>query len=105
MTAPNETTTQPIPPSDFKSQLDKRALEDRIASQPKQTNPVVEKIVEYVPAAAKILKPEDKPEPPRAEIPGPPERPHHDDKIEEFVRDQHRSKVDNGDESRRQGAA
>lgn len=30
-------------------------------------------------------------------IPGPPSRPHHDVQIEEFVRDQHRSKVDGGE--------
>ncbi|KAF4465767.1 hypothetical protein FALBO_7379 [Fusarium albosuccineum] len=75
----------------FKEQLDKAADNTREAENQKP-NPIVEKITEYVPAAAKILptgkqspsQEENKPE-------GPPERPHHDDKIEEFVRDQHRS--------------
>ncbi|KAM0237359.1 hypothetical protein ACHAP5_009085 [Fusarium lateritium] len=74
----------------FKRQLDKAADTTRDMENQKP-NPIVEKITEYVPAAAKILparqsppKEEDKPS-------GPPERPHHDDKIEDFVRDQHRS--------------
>lgn len=48
-----------------------------------------------MPAASKILggsKPEQQPqETAQSEVPGPPHRPDHDDKIEEFVRDQHRS--------------
>jgi hypothetical protein len=74
----------------FKRQLDKAADTTREMENQKP-NPIVEKITEYVPAAAKILparqsppKEEDKPS-------GPPERPHHDDKIEDFMRDQHRS--------------
>ncbi|KAF4963529.1 hypothetical protein FSARC_8466 [Fusarium sarcochroum] len=74
----------------FKEQLDKAADNTR-EQENQKPNPIVEKITEYVPAAAKILpgsqsppKEEDKPS-------GPPERPHHDDKIEDFVRDQHRS--------------
>ncbi|CEI69069.1 hypothetical protein FVEN_g4164 [Fusarium venenatum] len=74
----------------FKTQLDKAADNTREMENQKP-NPIVEKITEYIPAAAKVLptgqsppKEEDKP-------PGPPERPHHDHKIEDFVRDQHRS--------------
>ncbi|KAM0347939.1 hypothetical protein ACHAPU_004438 [Fusarium lateritium] len=75
----------------FKRQLDRAADSTRDMENQKPPNPIVEKITEYVPAAAKILpgrqsppKEEDKPS-------GPPERPHHDDQIEDFVRDQHRS--------------
>lgn len=57
----------------------------------------VHEVTEYIPAAAKILG-ESKKEPEakeKADIPGPPDRPDHDHKIEDFVRDQHRS--NNGD--------
>ncbi|KAF5001384.1 hypothetical protein FGRMN_1080 [Fusarium graminum] len=74
----------------FKRQLD-RAADTTRDMENQKPNPIIEKITEYVPAAAKILparqsppKEEDKPS-------GPPERPHHDDQIEDFVRDQHRS--------------
>lgn len=55
--------------------------------------PPDKKVTEYIPAAAKILgtdKTEEKT--PAKDISGPPERPKHDGHIEEFVRDQHRSK-------------
>lgn len=48
-------------------------------------------VTEYVPAAAKILPARQSPPKEEDKPPGPPERPHHDDKIEDFVRDQHRS--------------
>lgn len=81
----------------FKQQLDRVAVESRTKNQPQQTNPVVEKITEYIPAAAKVLGSTSQPEESKkTEIPGPPERPTHDDKIEEFVRDQHRSKGEDG---------
>ncbi|KAF5668202.1 hypothetical protein FHETE_5468 [Fusarium heterosporum] len=74
----------------FKRQLD-RAADTTRDMENQKPNPIIEKITEYVPAAAKVLparqsppKEEDKPQ-------GPPERPHHDDQIEDFVRDQHRS--------------
>lgn len=55
-------------------------------------------VAEFIPAAGKVLAPKEKqPGEERDEIPGPPDRPHHDDKIEEFVRDQHRSKMPGGD--------
>ncbi|KAI2623385.1 hypothetical protein GGR54DRAFT_51559 [Hypoxylon sp. NC1633] len=55
-----------------------------------------EKVTEYVPAAAKLLgnrSQGDKSESTSLKRPpGPPDRPNHDGQIEEFVRDQHRSK-------------
>ncbi|KAF4976061.1 hypothetical protein FZEAL_7239 [Fusarium zealandicum] len=79
----------------FKEQLDQAAQDTREAENQKP-NPIVEKITEYVPAAAKIL-PGTK-SPPKEEVKpsGLPERPHHDHKIEDFVRDQHRSKGTDG---------
>ncbi|KAF4337186.1 hypothetical protein FBEOM_8943 [Fusarium beomiforme] len=74
----------------FKEQLDKAADNTRELENQKP-NPVVEKITEYVPAAAKILPARQSPSKEDDKPPGPPERPHHDDKIEDFVRDQHRS--------------
>lgn len=53
-------------------------------------------MTDYIPAVANVLGTEKKeaeeksPEPETAR--GPPERPHHDVNIEEFVREQHRSK-------------
>ncbi|KAF5979748.1 hypothetical protein FBULB1_5586 [Fusarium bulbicola] len=74
----------------FKKQLDKAAESTRDLENQKP-NPVIEKITEYVPAAAKILPARQSPPKEEDKPPGPPERPHHDDKIEDFVRDQHRS--------------
>ncbi|RGP73537.1 hypothetical protein FSPOR_2119 [Fusarium sporotrichioides] len=74
----------------FKTQLDKAADNTRERENQKP-NPIVEKSKSFGEHSAKVLpvgqsppKEEDKP-------PGPPERPHHDHKIEDFVRDQHRS--------------
>lgn len=101
----------------YKEQLDKAAQNTRDAENEQPPNPVIEKsketssktltteyrlladtlltVTEYIPAAAKILPTGNK-SPPKEEVKpsGPPERPAHDDKIEEFVRDQHRSKAD-----------
>lgn len=56
-------------------------------------------VAEYVPAVASMILPQESRSssntPPSTETatpPGPPNRPEHDDKIEDFVRDQHRSK-------------
>lgn len=52
---------------------------------------------EYVPAVGKALgqgQKDDTPTQPEDQLRGPPERPHHDPQIAEFVRDQHRSKTD-----------
>lgn len=57
---------------------------------------MTETVTDYIPAAAKVLGTEKKeaeeksPQPRTAR--GPPERPHHDANIEDFVREQHRSK-------------
>jgi hypothetical protein len=53
-------------------------------------------VTEYVPAAAKILPGKQSPSRDEVKPEGPPERPDHDDKIEEFVRDQHRSQGTDG---------
>jgi hypothetical protein len=57
-------------------------------------------VVEYVPAAAPILgvqtEKDKEQHQQQSDVPGPPERPDHDPSIEEFVRDQHRSKGDDG---------
>ncbi|PHH83409.1 hypothetical protein CDD82_1343 [Ophiocordyceps australis] len=80
----------------FKDQLDRAAVESR-ESQAQKPNPVVEKIAEYVPAASKVLGSSDQQQSERplsqSDVPGPPNRPTHDPNIEEFVRDQHRSKM------------
>ncbi|KAK6077271.1 hypothetical protein SCUP234_06683 [Seiridium cupressi] len=85
------------PPS-FKEQLDHQA---RLARDPnygkEEPQPtLLEKVVDYVPAAGKILgiekKEEETAKTPKTVVPGPPERPHHDVPIEEFLKDQHRSK-------------
>ncbi|KAF5552031.1 hypothetical protein FNAPI_7219 [Fusarium napiforme] len=67
----------------FKEQLDKAADSTRELEN-RKPNPVVEKITEYVPAAAKILPARQSPPKEEDKPPGPPERPHHDDKIEDF---------------------
>lgn len=56
---------------------------------------------QYVPAVGKVLGTDKKKNPDdsnysSANISGPPDRPHHDTQIEEFVRDQHRSKTQEG---------
>ncbi|KAL6849304.1 hypothetical protein ACO1O0_008840 [Amphichorda felina] len=84
---------------DFKEQLDRVAEERRSGADNQQTNPIVEKITEYVPAASKVLggSKEFEPHTSNSEnTPGPPNRPDHDHKIEDFVRDQHRSKTKDG---------
>ncbi|CAJ0551860.1 Ff.00g058390.m01.CDS01 [Fusarium sp. VM40] len=74
----------------FKRQLD-RAADTTRELENQKPNPIVEKITEYVPAAAKILPARQSLPKEENHPPGPPQRPHHDDKIEDFVRDQHRS--------------
>ncbi|QPC78486.1 hypothetical protein HYE68_009238 [Fusarium pseudograminearum] len=78
----------------FKTQLDKAADNAREMENQKP-NPIVEKsnssVTEYVPVASKVLPARQSPPKEEDKPPGPPERPHHDHKIEDFVRDQHRS--------------
>jgi len=98
--AGTQATEQAAQEASFKEQLDRVSDEKRQAEAQKNQppNPIVEKITEYVPAASKILGSSKQPEEgtKSEDIPGPPERPHHDHKIEDFVRDQHRSKVEDG---------
>lgn len=54
-------------------------------------------VADYVPAVGHLLGKTDeeqakKEQVPSRDVPGPPERPAHDTQIQEFVRDQHRSK-------------
>jgi hypothetical protein len=103
-------------PETFKAQLDKAAVEQRERDQEPKQNPIVEKsklecdagnewahyvliclVSEYIPAVGKVLAPKAQPRKEPAQVPGPPDRPHHDGKIEEFVRDQHTSKMPGGD--------
>ncbi|KAF5524502.1 hypothetical protein CGCA056_v004678 [Colletotrichum aenigma] len=77
----------------FKEQLDQAAHDAREPDEPPKQNPIIEK------AAAKILSnpPEEKEEKiSRPGIPGPPERPYNDAQVEEFIRQQHRSKGEGG---------
>ncbi|KAM4056383.1 hypothetical protein HRG_003299 [Hirsutella rhossiliensis] len=83
----------------FKEQLDRIAMQSKQDGQEQQPNTLVEKITEYIPAASKILGGASKEQPQQTAqsgVPGPPHRPDHDDKIEEFVRDQHRSGRETG---------
>ncbi|KAL2760819.1 hypothetical protein ACRALDRAFT_1066742 [Sodiomyces alcalophilus JCM 7366] len=96
-----ESKTKPSHMS-FKEQLDQKAEEAHEPSQSNDNavtntiNPIIKKVTEYVPATKSVLgdpdakeKTDDGGPPP----PGPPERPVHDDKIEEFMREQHRTKA------------
>ena len=59
----------------------------------------VETVKQYIPSVATILGGQDQEaENTAGNLPpsGPPERPHHDVHIEEFVREQHKSKRDDG---------
>ncbi|KAI6362552.1 hypothetical protein MCOR25_006187 [Pyricularia grisea] len=89
--------------SNYKLQLD-QAAKDALKSPSElkksptpPANPVVEKVAQYIPVVGKLLGGEKnevkKPDPAPEQIPGPPERPVHDIQIEEFVRDQHRSRT------------
>lgn len=56
-------------------------------------------VSQYVPAVGKVLGADEKEDESSREgskVPGPPERPHHDTQIEEFIKDQHVSKTDDG---------
>ncbi|KAF3770886.1 hypothetical protein M406DRAFT_245147 [Cryphonectria parasitica EP155] len=88
----------------YKDQLDGAAHKVKFPDQGNSSegggvvDQVVEKVSQYVPAAAKVLgkqEGESATSEAEAKVPGPPERPVHDVQIEEFVRDQHRSQ--NGD--------
>ncbi|KAK3949638.1 hypothetical protein QBC32DRAFT_348587 [Pseudoneurospora amorphoporcata] len=104
-------------PSDYKPQLDEIAEQKWKApeeqQQPQQSG-IVDKILEYVPASVseKIglgKKQQQKPEQQEAEEPKedvsavPPHRPDDDEQIQEFLRDQHRSKEILGDDEDTKG--
>lgn len=89
----------------FKEKLDKAADEARQPPEDENDSlmkPIIEKVVEYIPAATSVLGDPKKEEEERQAAMikpapgGPPERPIHDHNIEEFVRDQHRSKGEDG---------
>ncbi|KAH6686261.1 hypothetical protein F5X68DRAFT_240555 [Plectosphaerella plurivora] len=90
----------------FKEKLDKAADEARQPSDDGENDsfmkPIIEKVTEYIPAATSILgDPKKEEEERQAAITkptpgGPPERPIHDHNIEQFVKDQHRSKGEDG---------
>lgn len=88
-------------PASFKEQLDHKAhvARDPNYGKEEQQKGLLGKVAEYVPAVASMILPQESRSssntPPSTETatpPGPPNRPEHDDKIEDFVRDQHRSK-------------
>ncbi|KAI1861240.1 uncharacterized protein JN550_011062 [Neoarthrinium moseri] len=91
-------TQQETTPS-FKEQLDHKA---RVARDPnygkEEPQPtLLEKVTEYVPQVGNILgtgaqKKEDEGRKVPESIPGPPHRPDHDLQVEEFLKEQHRSK-------------
>ncbi|KAF6841298.1 hypothetical protein CMUS01_03616 [Colletotrichum musicola] len=83
----------------FKEQLDQAAHDAREPDEPPRQNPIIEKVTQYIPAAAKLLgnPQEEKDEKiSRPGIPGPPDRPYDDAQVEEFIRQQHRSKGEDG---------
>lgn len=112
-------------PPTYKEQLDEAAIKVKSAESGNNEGGVIGQVVEkgktrlfqswgsvglihlwprhavsqYVPAVGKVLgsnEKEDESSREETKIPGPPERPHHDTQIEEFIKDQHRSKTDDG---------
>ncbi|EAQ85976.1 predicted protein [Chaetomium globosum CBS 148.51] len=81
---------------DYKAKLDEAADREKSPSQQQQSTGVIEKVSQYVPTVGRILgarEPDPGREPsPEKNVPGPPNRPENDAQIEEFLRDQHRSK-------------
>ncbi|KAH6626901.1 hypothetical protein B0J18DRAFT_464877 [Chaetomium sp. MPI-SDFR-AT-0129] len=89
---------------DYKAQLDEIAEREKgiqqdqtQAQEPSGASGVINEVSQYVPAAVgKVLGSQDKPEsnksPPPKDVPGPPDRPANDTQIEEFLKDQHRSR-------------
>ncbi|CCC10048.1 hypothetical protein SMACR_02627 [Sordaria macrospora] len=119
-TNPNNNISQPgaegQDPSDYKPQLDEIAEKKWQGPEeqqpPQQSGGIVDKIAEYVPAsvtekiglAKKQQQPEKEVEEPKEDLSAvPPHRPHHDEQIQEFLRDQHRSKEILGDDEDTKG--
>ncbi|KZL69374.1 hypothetical protein CT0861_00012 [Colletotrichum tofieldiae] len=93
----------------FKQKLDQAAHDARKPDEEPKQNPIIEKgmshqrstkkVTQYIPAASKILgNPQEERDEKvsRPGIPGPPERPYDDVQVEEFIRQQHRSKGEDG---------
>ena len=84
----------------FKEQLDRAAFEAKFPDAGKPEATIVDKVVEYVPPLGKLLGKNNTPDESARESPVAPDvaprRPDHDPNIEEFVRDQHRSKQPDG---------
>ncbi|KAK2004569.1 hypothetical protein LX36DRAFT_649893 [Colletotrichum falcatum] len=83
----------------FKQQLDQAAHDARKPDDEPKQNPIIEKLTQYIPAAANILgnaQEEREEKISRPGIPGPPQRPYDDTQVEEFIRQQHRSKGEDG---------
>ncbi|KAI6090959.1 hypothetical protein F4821DRAFT_13436 [Hypoxylon rubiginosum] len=88
--------------ANFKDKLDRAAENARNPKEKSGQPSLAEKVTKYLPPVAKLLGIGDtrkrQPKSPQS-VPGPPERPHDDRHIEEFVRDQHKSKrADDGDD-------
>ncbi|KAJ4302181.1 hypothetical protein N0V88_002317 [Collariella sp. IMI 366227] len=81
---------------DYKAKLDEAAERVKSPPQQDQNSGIIDKVSQYVPAAVgKMLGKEEKEAEPSPETrpSGPPNRPHHDTQIEEFIKDQHQSKT------------
>ncbi|XXH00374.1 hypothetical protein Hte_006718 [Hypoxylon texense] len=81
----------------FKDRLDRAAEDARHPSDGERHHQpnLAEKVAKYIPPVAKWLEiknPETRPPGSPDLVPGPPDRPRDDGHIEEFVRDQHKSK-------------
>ncbi|KAK1967220.1 hypothetical protein LY78DRAFT_17561 [Colletotrichum sublineola] len=83
----------------FKKKLDQAAHDARKPDDEPKQNTIIEKVTQYIPAAANILgnsQEEREGKVSRPGIPGPPDRPYDDTQVEEFIRQQHRSKGEDG---------
>ncbi|KAJ2904017.1 hypothetical protein MKZ38_008949 [Zalerion maritima] len=106
-TTPTRSLRENLEPADgdegpkYKERLDEKAKSNKNPDDGKKEPSVIEKVAEKIPCAPSLLRgkkddEKEKQQPKREELPGPPDRPHHDEQIEEFVRDQHRSKNKGG---------
>ncbi|EGO61146.1 hypothetical protein NEUTE1DRAFT_120189 [Neurospora tetrasperma FGSC 2508] len=107
-------------PSDYKPQLDQIAEQKRKGPEEQQqtqqsgASGIVDKISEYVPASVSETiglgkkqqqqQQQEEMKPKEEDFSAvPPHRPHHDEQIQEFIRDQHRSKEILGDDEETKG--
>ncbi|KAH6840909.1 hypothetical protein B0I37DRAFT_226955 [Chaetomium sp. MPI-CAGE-AT-0009] len=81
---------------DLKAKLDEAADREKSHPQEQQRCGIVDKVSQYVPTVGRMLGTQEQDpgrEPsPAKNVSGPPNRPENDAQIEEFLRDQHRSK-------------